>query len=104
MALKIFSIIAFASLSSCGIKRPDVRIGNINAPGGYFRSYNMRDDYDDSGKRKADARPQHYKINSINDLNKWLCFTSDEGPEEAQSRLIAYIRKLREEYEKGCSK
>ena len=87
---------ALLTLNSCGLRRPDVDVGVINVPKGYMRAYNMRDDYDDEGNRKSGAKPTTYRVKSVEDVNKWLCVNSKDGPEEAQARLIAYLRKLRE--------
>lgn len=92
----ILTAMVVTTLTSCGITRPNIQIGNVNAPKKQFRSYNMRDDYDDEGNRKPGAKPKIYSLHDLDDMNKWMCITSDEGPEEAQARLLAYLRKLRD--------
>jgi hypothetical protein len=91
------------SLTSCAtIKRPNVDICVVNAPGKKLTCYNFERDYAPDGQIKPGVNPHFRPAPDVAALNKHLIFTSDEGPENAIAKLKAYIKNLREVYEKGC--
>ena len=90
-------------VSSCAsIQRPNVDVGIVNAPGKRVKYYNLERDYDADGKLKPGAVPTYRPFAKLEDLNKRLCLDSDAGPEEAIARFKAYVRNLREAYERDC--
>lgn len=96
-------LLAVFSLFSCAsIKRPDIDVCIVNAPGKKINCYNLEKDYQDDGQLKPGAKFHTRVAASIQDLNKHLVFTSDTGPENAIAKLKAYIKNLREAYENEC--
>lgn len=101
-------IFSFLLLSGCAaIQRPPVDFLIVNAPKKYARGYNFKTDYNDNGDRLPNAVPKIYPAEKIEDLNKWFCVNmrDDKGvqqPADALKLMTAYIKKLREEYERGC--
>lgn len=91
-------------VSSCAtIQRPDTDMCIVNAPNKVRKCYNLSKDYTDDGALKPGAVPVYRAVVSIDDLNKFLVIDSPTGTEDGQARLKAYIKLLRENYEKGCS-
>lgn len=102
----IISSLVLAFSGCATIPKPDVDLIIVNAPKHYVRGYNLQD-YLDDGTRKPDAKPVIYPVEKIEDMNKWTCINvkDDKGnpmPEEALARMTAYIKKLREAYDRGC--
>lgn len=91
-------------LASCAaIRKPEVLVGITNAPARNVKYYRMDKDFDEELKLKPGAKPIYRPFDRPEDLNKHLCFTTPEdGPEEAVARVLAYLRKLKDEYDKGC--
>lgn len=89
MLLMAFSLLA----SGCGIQRPDTDICIVNAPNKVRKCYNMRKDYTNEGKIKADAKPFYKPANTVDDLNKVLTVDNDHNGIE---NLKIYINELRQ--------
>lgn len=82
-------IILFAS--ACSVPRPNTDLCGVNAAKHERRCYNLRDDYDENGNRKPDAKPKIKPARDVQDLDRNIC-TDPDGFAE----LKAYIKKLRE--------
>lgn len=78
-------------LAGCGVPRPDAELCVVNAPAKHRKCYNLRDDYDDTGKLIPTASPSFAPVEKIDDLNKHT--TMDP---ESWTKVKAYIKKLRE--------
>lgn len=106
MLLQTMRFVSFSlilALSGCaGVARPDIDIVIVNAPGKRAKGYNMKDDYDNDGVLKPGAVPKYYPAEKIEDLNKWYCINSKDGPVQAGARMSAYLKKVREEIKNGC--
>lgn len=101
----IFSLLFLPGCAA--IERPNVDLLVVNAPKKYARGYNFKTDYNDSGDRLPDAKPKFYPAEKVEDLNKWFCVNmrdekGEQQPADALKLMTAYIKKLREEYERGC--
>lgn len=91
------------SLSGCAtIRAPDTDLCIVNAPAKKRKCYNLAMDYQSDGRLKPTAKPVYRPVEKIEDLNKFLVVDSPTGTEDGQARLKAYIRALREEYQRGC--
>lgn len=106
MKLAMMLLVGYSTilvLTSCAtIKRPNVDLCIVNAPNKTRKCYNMERDYTSDGLIKPGAKAVYRVTESVEDLNKGLFVDSDSGPEDGLARLKAYIKKLREEQEKGC--
>lgn len=79
------------------ISRPDMDLSVVNAPGKKLTSYNFKNDFGDDGQIKPGAKPHFKPIATIDDLNKYVAISPDDF-----GKLKAYVKLLREEYERGC--
>lgn len=77
------------------IPRPDTTLCVVNAPAQQMKCYNLKTDYNDDGSLKPDAKPKYWPVVSIEDVNKHICTDPDSF-----GNLKAYIKLLREEYDK----
>lgn len=102
MRLKaLLTVSSIALLSSCAtIKKPNVDLMIVNAPGNKRCGYNLERDYDNSGRIKPGAKQTCRPNSSVRDLNKAMVVDSPTGFEDGLAALKAYIRQLREEYER----
>src|SRR5687768_7623046 len=96
-------LMAFSLVGCAAIQRPDVDLMIVNAPGKKRCGYNMLRDYDANGQLKPGVQMHCRPNSSVKDLNKATLLDSDEGFTKALSRMKAYIRTMREEYEKRCN-
>lgn len=96
-------LMAFSLVSCATIQRPDVDLMIVNAPGNKRCGYNMLRDYDQDGRLKPDAKMFCRPNSSVRDLNKATVLDSEAGFPEALARMKAYVKTLREEYEKRCN-
>ena len=85
----------FFFFGCASIKKPDTDICVLNAPEKHQICYNVKKDFDDDGRIKAGAKPKIKPYAVLEDANKNIC-TDPEGWEN----MKAYVKKLREEYEK----
>lgn len=74
----------------CAVERPDATLFILDIPDRVGIGYNMLTDYDDRGGLLTGVEPTLVDINSIWDLDKWMCLDPDSA-----MNLKAYIRKLR---------
>lgn len=79
------------------IQRPDSNICVMNAPAQHMKCYNLKRDYNDDGTLKPTAKPTFRQFRIIDDGNKYISMDPDSF-----AQLKAYIKLLREEYQKGC--
>ena len=98
--LAIAPLVAFSGCAT--IKPPETELCIVNSGAAKRKCYNLAHDYDKSGNLKPTAKPVYKPNSSIDDLNKFLVVDSPTGTEDGQARLKAYIKLLREEYERGC--
>lgn len=90
-------------LVGCGtLPRPDVDLMVVNAPGNKRCGYNMLRDYDADGHLKPGVKMFCRPNASIKDLNKSTVLDSEAGFPDALARMKAYIKIMREEFEKRC--
>lgn len=96
MWASISLLMSFSALMAgcANIERPDTNILGVNEPGLQLYGYNLKKDYDNTGKRKATAKPTIVQFQSRDEmavgLNKYMC-TDPDG----FARLKAYIQKVR---------
>lgn len=85
-------------LFSCAkITRPDMDLCVINAPGKKLTCYNFKNDFGDDGQILPSAKPHFKPAPTIESVNKHVAIDPD-----GFGKLKAYVKLLREEYEKGC--
>lgn len=85
-------------LAGCAtIAKPDAYLSVVNAPGKKLTGYNLKTDFNDDGNIKPGAKPRFLPAPDIESINKYVC----SSPEDFV-KIKAYIKKLREEYERGC--
>jgi len=99
--------LTISSLAACGgIDRPDAAMCVANAPGKHSKCYNLKNDFHDDGKRKADAKAFYYRLETVQDVNK-MVFTTPDGFGEIKKTLAAtrrYIAQLQKDLERCKNK
>lgn len=90
-----------SSLVACaGIEKPDAEVCIVNAPAFNRKCYNLKTDYDENGKLRREAVAKYKPNVHIKDLNKATVLDSETGFEDGLAEVKAYIKNLREAYEK----
>lgn len=98
MLQKIYLVSFSLLLISCAkITRPDMDLCVVNAPGKKLTCYNFKEDFGDDGQIKPSAKPHFKPAPDIASINKHVAIDP-----EGFGKLKAYVKLLREEYEKGC--
>jgi len=90
-------------LSGCaGVKPPDARWGVVNPAGAKVTTYHLRKDYtytEDGMRRKPSAKPVYIPIESLWDLEGWVCMSPADVP-----KVRTTLDQLISRYREGCSK
>ena len=86
----IFWISFSLFVSGCGVPRPDTDLCVLNAQGQYAYCFNLKEDYDSSGRLKKKATPEIRPIISLHDLDKHV-FTDAQG----FGNLKAYVNDVK---------
>lgn len=96
-------LMVFSLLCACAhIPPPDADACIVNAPAKNRKCYNFSRDYDENGQLKPDAKPIYRSNANIADLNKAFLIDHPNGFPTGLANLKAYIKTLREEYERQC--
>ena len=90
-------LVAFSLLMvGCGIDRPDTNICVLSAPGFKGYCYNLKNDYDDRGNIKPQARLREIEVKDLSAINKALFVDPNTPPNnQGLTNLKAYIGALR---------
>lgn len=93
-----WAVCSLLVLQSCAkIARPDADWCVTNVPGRKQTCYNIKNDYNDSGQLKPGAQPHYKPMPDLESINKHVIMDPDSFV-----KLKAYVKLLREEYDRGC--